>query len=520
MSVFGGSLMGMEAVTVGGRWDGAELPLPDGRLPGPAVSSPTERGIMTASLTAWGDLVVDEWCDPVVLEIGGLTLEVRSATARQAKADARLVSSYLWGAAELAHRSGAPSARERREWGAREMLTELACALRLPEGTLARRLARLTRLDALPRLAAVHATGTVSAWHVDVVLDVLRSVTDPAVLARADAFLAERVTRMTAPELRECARRWRTRNVPRTDEQRRLNLAARRVEITPADDDLCWLSALIPAAQAIAIDRRLDDLAVVTRDGGGDERSHAEVRADALVDLLLSAGVARSTPDEAGVSPADGAPREESDAEHLCGAVPEWVRGIRPEVVLTVPVLRLLGHSDEPAELEGFGPIDLDTARMLAAQASSFVRVLTHPETGAVLSVGRERYRIPEDLKRAVRLRDRTCRFPGCRRRAMRCDVDHSHAWADGGETAACNLECLCRKHHRMKHEMRWTVTHESNGTLHWHSPIGLSYWTHPDGTWPPRPAPPPTSEPPPGTSPIPAGASRLSSGYPDQPPF
>ena len=142
-------------------------------------------------------------------------------------------------------------------------------------------------------------------------------------------------------------------------------------------------------------------------------------------------------------TPSTGAaPRGTTDCRSDAGPVPGWVRAIRAEVILTVPVLSLLGHSDEPAELEGFGPIDIETATMLAANAPSFVRVLTHPETGAVLSVGRDRYRIPADLRRTVQLRDVMCRFPGCHRRAGRCDVDHSLAWADGGATEACNLAC------------------------------------------------------------------------------
>jgi hypothetical protein len=55
-------------------------------------------------------------------------------------------------------------------------------------------------------------------------------------------------------------------------------------------------------------------------------------------------------------------------------------------VLVTVPVLTLLGHTDEPAELDGYGPIDADTARRLAAHAPSFQRILTHPETGALSS--------------------------------------------------------------------------------------------------------------------------------------
>lgn len=550
-------------MVVGEGRDIAVLPAPDLSARTPAA----ERPSVTATLTSLGNLVVDEWCDPVVARIGAVSAGVTTAAARTAVAEQDLLDTYLWGAAELAARVRASTARERREWGAREMLTELALALRLPEGTLAHKLARLARLAELPRLREASLAGLVSSWHVDVVLDVFRSVTDPALLARADDFLAERAVRMTAPELRACARGWRSRHVPRTDEQRGLNLSARRVDVTPADDDLCFLTALIPAAQAVAIDHKLDQCAATAIEAG-DERTHAQVRADALVDLLLSPGSFVMPPDgggdwhEAEVPALSGVcdvgdrlpGGANGSTERAPGStVPGWVFGVRPEVVLTVPVLSLLGRGDEPAQLEGFGPIDLDTARMLAATAPSFVRVLTHPETGAVLSLGRDRYRLPEDLRRVVRLRDRTCRFPGCRRRARGCDIDHSRAWVDGGSTETCNLACLCRKHHRLKHQMTWTVTHEPHDVLRWRSPLGLSYWTQPDGIWPRQPAPPssigpppgvasapsigslsgvglqrgippsigsPPAKPLPGTSSAAAEACDFSSGYPDEPPF
>lgn len=214
---------------------------------------------------------------------------------------------------------------------------------------------------------------------------------------------------------------------------------------------------------------------------------------------LPGLGSGSRVPDDA---PVDDAAGDEAGADDAlvddavdagdCG-LPSWLAGVRADVVLTVPVLTLLGHGDEPAQLEGFGPIDLDTARMLAATAPSFVRVLTHPETGAVLSVGRDRYRVPADLRRAVQIRDVTCRFPGCRRPARRCDLDHAKAWtAENGPTEDANLECLCPKHHRLKHEMSWTPRLEADGRVRWRTPLGITYWTEPGGTWPPRPAPPP----------------------------
>lgn len=137
----------------------------------------------------------------------------------------------------------------------------LAATLHVAEGTLARRLTRITMLAALPRLHAAHTAGLVSGAHVDGVLDVFHGVTDPDVLARADAALADRATRLTAPQARAAARRWRARHVPTTAEQTARAVADRFVDVTPADADLCWLTALLPAAAAMGIANRLDDLA-------------------------------------------------------------------------------------------------------------------------------------------------------------------------------------------------------------------------------------------------------------------
>ena len=90
----------------------------------------------------------------------------------------------------------------------------------------------------------------------------------------------------TASELRVAARRWRARHVPRTDDERRRNLADRRVEVAPAGDDLCWLGALLPAAQAMAIYHRLSDVAAAAS-GPDEPRTLDQLRADAMCELLL-----------------------------------------------------------------------------------------------------------------------------------------------------------------------------------------------------------------------------------------
>ncbi len=364
-------------------------------------------------LDTGGDLSPDdEGADPISRVTSAVAQADRLATAAAAFRDELVATAYRDGAAEYAARLTHLPPAERRDWGARAMLAELACALRIPEGTLARRLARQAALAAFPRFREANAAGLLSSWHCDVMLDVFGHVDDEAALAAADEALIGKALELTPSELRVPARRWRARHVPKTDDERRRNLADRHVAVSSADDDLCWLTALLPAAQAMAIFHRLSDAA--TRASGPDEpRTLDQLRADAMCDALLRGADPAST------------------------GVGDGLSGIVPTVVLTVPVLSLLGHSDEPADLEGFGPIDIETARRLAAQAPSFIRVLTHPETGAVLSVGRERYRVPADLKTALAIRDETCRFPGCRRRAMRCDVDHAHAWHRNGRTTS-----------------------------------------------------------------------------------
>ncbi|KLD32827.1 hypothetical protein TB15x_23065, partial [Xanthomonas perforans] len=85
----------------------------------------------------------------------------------------------------------------------------------------------------------------------------------------------------------------------------------------------------------------------------------------------------------------------------------------RPTVVVTVPALTLLGRDDTPATLDGYGPIDLDAARRLAGEASSWIRVLTHPVTGVPLALDRTRYRVTTALRRWLGVTSPTCVFPG-----------------------------------------------------------------------------------------------------------
>jgi hypothetical protein len=150
----------------------------------------------------------------------------------------------------------------------------------------------------------------------------------------------------------------------------------------------------------------------------------------------------------------------------------------RAQVLVTVPVLSLLGATDEPAVLDGYGPIPPSMARRLITEgAGSFYRVLTDPRDGAPLEIGRTSYRLTRAQRRWLRLRDGRCPFPGCNNHSLDNDADHLLAWADGGTTGISNLGQPCPRHHRLKHGSAWTPSGASQDhPPGWTSPSGRHY--------------------------------------------
>ncbi len=86
-------------------------------------------------------------------------------------------------------------------------------------------------------------------------------------------------------------------------------------------------------------------------------------------------------------------------------------------------------------------------------------------------------YRPGTRLADLVRRRDGRCRFPGCHVAARFCDLDHIVAWPSG-PTAASNLACLCRRHHRIKQRLGWRAELRPDGTLVWTDPTGRTRTT------------------------------------------
>ncbi|MEY2847884.1 MAG: hypothetical protein RI885_549 [Actinomycetota bacterium] len=343
---------------------------------------------------------------------------------------------------------------------ARRMITaELAAALRMPECTIQTLLAESQMIThQLPRTRAALEVGEISYRHAQKIVDHALTLPAETRVQFEEAVLPVAVAQTVAKTDRR-ARIIRERMHPTSIHDRRVAAIQNRcVRIEPARDGMAYVTAFLGNAVALEIHERLTDIAHAsagtTKAHPGEGLTVDQARADAFTDLLMNG----TTPDGVG-------------------------RGVRATVAVTVPVLTLLGASEDPGFLHGVGPIDADTARHLAGTATSFTRILTHPHTGAILGVGRDSYAVPADLRRFLTLRDGACRFPGCSQTAKRCDIDHNDDWGDLGETEHDNLAHLCRGHHRLKHQTRWRITHHPHGALEWTSPTGHIYRTEPAET-------------------------------------
>jgi hypothetical protein len=100
-------------------------------------------------------------------------------------------------------------------------------------------------------------------------------------------------------------------------------------------------------------------------------------------------------------------------------------------------------------------PISSQTVQRLACDGC-LSRVLL--ADSQVIDVGRATRAISPSQKRALRARDKHCRFTGCDRPINWSNPHHIEFWSRGGPTKLSNLLSLCYFHHRLVHEGEWQV--------------------------------------------------------------
>ena len=132
------------------------------------------------------------------------------------------------------------------------------------------------------------------------------------------------------------------------------------------------------------------------------------------------------------------------------------------------------------AERPRIAVVDQLSGTLLALTDSTELRAAAAAGRGLGPPSGTDAYQPTDPLYRFVRLRDRRCRFPGCRLRARCCDLDHQVPHPHGRH-AHDNLACLCEHHHRLSHQAPgWRLHRDADGGLVWTLPGGRTITTYP----------------------------------------
>ncbi|MET3467288.1 HNH endonuclease [Microbacterium sp. 1262] len=388
---------------------------------------------------------------------------------------------------------GRSALREARRDGVRGMASDMELRSVAAEAAgLARRTDRRLQADIDHALTIVDDYPTVfSAWeerritrdHVDAVVtagtglpDEVRGEFEVAAIAVCERDIATRVK----PALRALAERLHERTF--TDRHRDA-AAGRCVRVSHGTDGMSDVIATVPTVIAVGMLDRLTQMGQSVKDA-------RTVGADADAGAGAGAGADAAGADAVGAGePADTRTMDQLRADILgdlvLGGAPVvdptygidragGLGAIRARVQVAVTAETLMGRDENPAEAVGAGLVDAETARELAGQVSEWDRLFIDPVSRTPVEI--DTYRPTASMKKLLMARDQHCRFPGCRRAAIRCELDHTVDYALGGHTHIFNLAHLCQRHHSMKQFTKWEVRQVGGGVLEWTSPLGRVY--------------------------------------------
>jgi hypothetical protein len=297
------------------------------------------------------------------------------------------------------------------------------------------------RLDELPALRAAFAEGAVSLDKVQLIAEVATAATDEkfATIARAG----------TVAQIRRICSTYRHVTTPDTPEAAASRAARRSVTVTPLDDGLVRIVALLEA----------DEAAVVL----------------AALDARVETAWRQSRPDHDDQPPPDLSERRatalaELATEGLCQGPHPVVRGERIEIRINVDADVLTGaRHDGVCTIEGIGAASPNLVRRLACDAT--IRAAFEVAPG-IFDLGRTHRLVNRRQRRALQKRDGGCRYPGCTQTRY-IDAHHCLDWELGGRTDMNNLLLLCPHHHRLFHQAGYHIDPHGAGHFTFRRPDG-----------------------------------------------
>ena len=346
---------------------------------------------------------------------------------------------------------------------------DISTALRLAPATAQSRIdiAR-TLVNNLPNTCSALATGEISSAHATVIArETAAAIRDGApesvifeIEQRAIAYAEFHTPGQLANHVRTNVAKFSPEEF---EEVSTRATALRRVSCYNEADGMSTVVAILPAADAQIVMNSIEAF-ILRQEQLGKNQQQSAPRSTEFERLTID--------------------QKRADAlTAICGNfLSEISETVAPQrrpltVNVTIDLPTLLGLAENPGQLAGYGPIPASVARELASD-SKWKRFITEPQTGNLLDFGRESYEPPQQLKDFLIARDRTCRFPGCRRSALLSDLDHAESWESGGSTSPGNIGALCRRHHRLKTHDGWKIESFPDGSCTWTSPLGKQFFT------------------------------------------
>lgn len=409
------------------------------------------------------------------------TADKRTALVELARVEAR--------AAELRLRVLASAAEVGEESGARDAAAWVSHATRVEPAAARSDAALARRLEQRPMVTSAMRAGRVSPAQARVITTVLEDLpahlgpqvsydAEVTLVAFAEQFrpselrrLARRLLEVVAPEVAEAE------EAKRLEEEERRALAKAFLKFQDLGEGFTRFWGLLPTAVAERLKRYLQSYTSprasrAPRSGYGaceSERPETErpetERPESATPNRSASG--ERVPQHRAYAQAFTALLELLDPDRL----PEQ-GGEATTVVVTMTIDQLLAEL-ATAELvssdsaSGEVTISAEQARRLACSAGLIPMVLDGQ--GQPLDVGRTSRLHRPHQRRAIRVRDRTCRAEGCTIPAAWTEIHHRRPWSEGGRTDVDDGVCLCSYHHHRVHDRRYEATWLPSGDVRFH---------------------------------------------------
>ena len=319
----------------------------------------------------------------------------------------------------------------------------------------------------LPATAAVWDRGLLDVEHLRAIQKFRRELPEdihPAVVAKAEAFLAEKAAELRPDQLEKVADRLAITLNPDgrfSEEYRALQrgflwcgrqrpdgMSVGKLVATP--ELRAMLDAWLAKFAAPGMCNPEDSVPTVAGEPSqagvdGDRRLHAQRQHDALAALVRG---------QLG-NPALG--------QH---------NGLPVTVIVSTSLEQLhtgAGH----AVTAGGAVVPMRDLIRMASHAYHYLSVFdSHSERAIYLA--RTRRIATADQRVVLHAKDRGCSAPGCDMPGYLCEVHHVDEWADGGNTDIDRLTFACGQHHRLIGPGGWKTRKRKDGTTEWQPPPQL----------------------------------------------